>query len=54
MTIQSYELNSFLKNLKNNKKLKLQMGKNSRKYAEKNFDIKKITNKFEKIFKEIT
>ena len=48
------ELNSFLTNLKNNKKLKLQMGKNSRKYAEKNFDIKKITNKFKKIFKEIT
>jgi glycosyltransferase involved in cell wall biosynthesis len=46
-------LNSFLNHLKNNKKLRLKMGKNGRDYAKLNFDIKKITLKFENIFKKI-
>ena len=29
------------------------MGKNSRQYAEKNFDIKKIALKFQNIFKKL-
>ena len=46
-------LNSFFNHLKNNKKLRLKMGKNGRDYAKVNFNIKKITLKFENIFKEL-
>ena len=33
--------------------LREKYGKNARKYAESTFDIEKITDKFEKIFKEM-
>ena len=47
------KLNLFLLKLKQNKRLRIEMGKNARKYAEKNFDIKKIAYKFKKIFKTL-
>ena len=39
---------TYFKNLKKNYSI------NARKYAEKNFDIKNISQKFEKIFKDIS
>ena len=38
-----------IKKLKNNKSLRIKMGRNARKYAEKNFPISKIANTFEDI-----
>ena len=47
------KLNNFIKLLKNNKKIRLQMANNGRLYAKNNFDLKKISIKFVNIFNKI-
>ena len=46
-------LNNFIKLLKKNKRLRLQMARSSRLYAKNNFDLKKISIKFVNIFNRI-
>ena len=44
----------FIQEIYEDKNLKKKYSINARKYAEKNFDIKNISQKFEKIFKDIS
>jgi len=46
-------LNNFIKLLKKNKRLRLQMARSGRLYAKNNFDLKKISIKFVNIFNRI-
>ncbi len=47
------QITSFLKEINRNEILKKSFSVNARKYAEKNFDIKIISKKFEKIFNDL-
>ena len=47
------KLNNFIKLLKNNNKIRLQMANNGRLYAKTNFDLKKVSIKFVNIFNKI-
>ena len=47
------QITSFLKEINRNEILKKNFSVNARKYAEKNFDIKIISKKFEKIFNDL-